>query len=107
MFFKYFFRFEKVSWIGEVLTRCAYPQFRVFAELAALESILQFVDHLLRMEQKRQDDLVASIHPPGPLCSLASLRSSRLRQVTHPFSTEVAWSDPGRREAVGVSPVAF
>ena len=50
-------------------------------------SILQFVDHLLSLEQKRQDDLVASVYLQ---VSSTPLRSSCSPPVTPPFSPVVA-----------------
>ena len=63
-------------------------------------SILQFVDHLLSLEQKRQDDLVASVYLP---VTSTPLRSSRSPPVTPPFSPMVAPSAGPAPVAVGRS----
>ena len=44
-------------WVFEVPTSHVCPQFSVFIELPAFERIQQFIEHLLRIEQKRQNDL--------------------------------------------------
>ena len=49
-----------MSWIGVVPTSCACPQFNVFAEPVDFGSSRSL---LLRMEQKRQDDLACDEEP--------------------------------------------
>ena len=49
-----------MSWNGVVPPSCACPQFR---RLRRASGFWQFVAHLLRMEQKRQDDLACDEEP--------------------------------------------
>ena len=61
----------------------------------AFRSIHQFVDHPLSLEQKRQDDLAASVHLP---VTSTPLLSSRSPPVTPSFSSVIA-------PTAGLSPV--
>ena len=77
------FSFEK-----KFLDRWSSNQLRMSAVqcLRRAGGLLQFVEHLLMMEQKRQDAFSFFYLHSGPSRTWASSQSSHLPQVTHSFS---------------------
>ena len=95
-----------MSWVTVKFRPALHSRFQRLRRTGGFGSIQKFVDHLLSLEQKRQDDLVASVDLP---VTSTPLRSSRSRPVTPSFSPVVGPSAvlSPLVEVVGDSPIAL